>query len=292
MSHGAALAALAAPTLDGLFRARRLTPGQRRIASYILANPTEALFLSGSELAATTGVSQPSVTRFAQAVGFSGYSELVRALRRRLVEGPPAALGAGTPNKFQRALREQVATLEALDACLAQPEAIEKLGRDLAGSRPLAVLGLRASSALASYFAYFAGKVHPDVREIGSRGTGGTGPMDALLQAAQAGAAWVVCFLLPRYPRETLAAMAHARDLGMRVATVTDRASTEVARASDAVLVADVGTELVFDSQLAPMSVAAALVEAMCDADPARTQDRLEAFERVARDRMIFAADP
>ena len=46
-----------------------------------------------------------------------------------------------------------------------------QVGRLLAASRPLPVLGLRAAAPLAAYFAYFAAKVHPDVRVLDDGGS-------------------------------------------------------------------------------------------------------------------------
>jgi len=61
-----------ASQLRTLFDRPRLSPGQRRIAQYLIEHITEAAFLSITDLAERVGVSQPSVTRFAAAVGFSG----------------------------------------------------------------------------------------------------------------------------------------------------------------------------------------------------------------------------
>ncbi len=70
------------------------------------------------------------------------------------------------------------------------------------------MLGLRAAAPLAAYFAYFAAKVHPDVRVLDD---GGSLLTDRLEQAAEAGASAVLAFVLPRYPRETLDALRDAR---------------------------------------------------------------------------------
>src|ERR1700742_4661680 len=70
-----------ADELLALLDGRRLSPAQRRIAHYLLENLPEVAFLSSMELAERVGVSQPSVTRFAAALGFSGYPELRAALR-------------------------------------------------------------------------------------------------------------------------------------------------------------------------------------------------------------------
>ena len=55
-----------------LFDGHRLTPTQRRIAHCLVRNAAEAPFLSSVEVAELAGVSQPSVTRFAVALGFDG----------------------------------------------------------------------------------------------------------------------------------------------------------------------------------------------------------------------------
>src|SRR5258707_8287865 len=70
----------------------RLTPVQRRIAQCLLERPDSAAWLSSNELAALAEVSQPSVTRFAMALGFDGYPALRRALR---ADGPAGDPGGG-----------------------------------------------------------------------------------------------------------------------------------------------------------------------------------------------------
>ncbi|CAM5271325.1 hypothetical protein SGLAM104S_02618 [Streptomyces glaucescens] len=87
----------AAPTsqLRALFDRPRLSPGQRRIAQYLIEHITEAAFLSITDLAERVGVSQPSVTRFAAAVGFSGYP----ALREKLQSIALGTLAGGRPRR-------------------------------------------------------------------------------------------------------------------------------------------------------------------------------------------------
>jgi len=265
--------------LQRLFDGSRLSPTQRRLARYVMDHPDEALFLSSVELARRVGVSQPSVTRLAVAMGYGGYGELQRELRAVALEGGGGGAGSEAPNKFQGAVRAEIENLRALERSLEDTGAVEELGRELAASEPLCVLGLRVSAPLAGYFAYFAKKIHPDVRVLTE---GGSAAFDALAQARAAGGAWVLCFLLPRHPRETLQAMSYARSLGLRVATVADRETGRIRELSDAVLPAEVGTRLVFDSQAAAMVLAGVLLEALSDAAPKRAQERLEEFEQRA----------
>ena len=262
--------------LATLFNRRRLSPTQRRLARYITDHPREAPFLSSVELASRVGVSQPSVTRFAVALGYDGYAGFQKGLRR-LVLTEAQDVEAG--NKFESAVAAEVGNLKVLRDFLGDASVVSGVGRCLAASEPLVVLGLRVSVPLATYFGYFAEKIHPDVRTLTE---GGSVAADRLSHARQAGGEWVLCFLLPRYPRETVEALSYARVLGFRIATVTDRAPESVARLSDLLLPAEVGTELVFDSQAAAMVLAGALLEALSDASPKRTQARLEEFEQRA----------
>ncbi len=76
-----------------LFQGARLTPTQRRIAHSLVQHAPNAAYLSAAEVAELAGVSQPSVTRFAMALGYSGYPALRRELRALTDDAPaePAA---------------------------------------------------------------------------------------------------------------------------------------------------------------------------------------------------------
>ncbi|WP_035801056.1 MurR/RpiR family transcriptional regulator [Kitasatospora mediocidica] len=269
-----------------LFDGHRLTPTQRRIAHALVRHAGEAPFLSSVEVAELAGVSQPSVTRFAVALGYDGYP----ALRKRLRD-----LGAGEPavsesaadvvrNEHQQAVLAEIAHLQRLAGLLADPEPIVRAARLLAASRPLPVLGLRAASAQARGFAYFAAKVHPDIRLLDE---GGSMLVDRIEQAAAAGASALLCFALPRYPRELMDALAVARDCGLTVLTVADSAFAPVAKLSDLLLPAEVGTGLVFDTACAPMVLGRVLLQSMCDELPG-AEARLESIEHSAATRGLF----
>ncbi len=260
----------------GLLDGRRLSPAQRRIGQFLIDHLAEVVFMSSVDLAERVGVSQPSVTRFATALGFSGYPALRDALKGIVLGSVGESPEEVRRNEFQAAIAAEQANLEALQRLVATPDRLVETGRLLAGSTPLVVLGLRLSLSVAHYFAYSAQRILPDVRLISSAGTAAD---DALLQARQAGAEWMVAFLLPRYAQEALIAIDHARELGLKVALVTDNPLVPFAGAADVLLPAGVGSRLVFDSHAAPMVLASLLVQAVADAAPERTQARLEAHE-------------
>ncbi|WP_249714500.1 MurR/RpiR family transcriptional regulator [Rhizomonospora bruguierae] len=267
-----------------LFAGARLTPTQRRIAHTLVENAAAAGYLSAAEVAELAGVSQPSVTRLALSLGYDGYPGLRRRLRN-LAAGGNSDAGAEGDSEVRRAVRAEAENLARLADRLADPAPVDKAGALLAGTPVLPVLGVRASAPVAGYFGYFAAKVHPDVRVLDS---GGSLLGDRLAQARAAGATALLAVLLPRYPREALDALAEARDLGMRPVVITDSAVGPAAVLAEIALTAPVGERLVFDLHAAPMALAMVLLQAVCDAAPARAQRRLEEFDRSAARRQVF----
>ncbi|WP_433828649.1 MurR/RpiR family transcriptional regulator [Actinoplanes sp. CA-015351] len=267
-----------------LVQGARLTPTQRRIAHCLVEHGAKAAYLSAAEVAELAGVSQPSVTRFAMALGYSGYPALRRELRTLTDGGPAEPAGQ---NAMQRAVAAETDHLRRLGEQLDRLDDVRAAAELLVASRPLPVLGLRAAAPLAAYFGYFAAKAFPDVRVLDG---GGTSLLDRLDQARAAGAGAMLAIVLPRYPRETVEAVREAKAAGLAVVAITDSAVSPVAESADVVLPAAVGTQLVFDLHTGPMAMAMVLLQAMCDAAPEPVQRRLEQFEATAAQRHIFLA--
>ena len=299
---------VAADALLTLLDGRRLSPVQRRIAQYLLDHMPDSAFLSSVALARQAGVSQPSVTRFAAALGFSGYPAFRDALRAIALDAPGAATlagaaglhgpdgrpGRGGPgvagpddagHPMQAAVADEIANLQALHELLADPRVVTGLARELVTSVPLAVLGLRISAPLAEYFSFAARRIHPDVRCLTF---GGSVVFDALLHVSEAGGKWLVAFALPRYPAETVQALRFARRLGMRTAVISDVRFVPFAGDADVLLPAGVGTRLLFDSHAAPAVLAGVILQAMADADPERAQERLREHEQLSAGQGVF----
>jgi DNA-binding MurR/RpiR family transcriptional regulator len=284
--------AVPADALLMLLAGRRLSPAQRRIAQYLLDHMPDSAFLSSVVLARRAGVSQPSVTRFAAALGFSGYPAFRDALRDIALDVPgpevpsvPGPHAPGDVNPMQAAVAAEMANLRALHELLADPRVVTELAAELAASVPLAVLGVRISAPVAEYFAFAARRIHPDVRCLTF---GGSVVYDALLHVSEAGGRWLVAFALPRYPAETVQALRFARQLGMRTAVITDARFVPFATDADVLLPAGVGTRLLFDSHAAPAVLAAVIVQAMADADPERARDRLREHDQLSAGRGVF----
>ncbi|MFM0651992.1 MurR/RpiR family transcriptional regulator [Paraburkholderia sediminicola] len=260
-----------------------MTPAHRRIVQILIDHAADIGFLSSMELAHLANVSQPSVSRFAVALGFDGFLDMRRSFRS--ISEPVSATPAERANKYQAAAAAEAANVAALSAGLSDLALISEIGSVLATSKPLVVLGLRASASLATQFAYFAAKVHPDVREIVN---GGSLIDDQLEHASAAGATCLLAFAMPLYPRETITALQYAKQLGLKVAVVADPAFRGQGDLADFILAARINSSLVFDSGAASFVLVSVLLDAMCDAMPEHAEARLEYGDRSSRRRKVF----
>lgn len=271
--------------LERRLEGQRLTPAHRRITQILVEHAADVGFLTSMELAQLASVSQPSVSRFAVALGFDGFQEMRRALRS-FTEPTAISNSVGrNANKYQAAAAAEARNLAELSEQLSDVERIKEFGKALAESSPLLTLGFRASAGLATQFCYFAAKVHPDVRLISN---GGSFAEDQIEQASEAGAKCVLVFAMPLYPRETIQALQFARQLGLKVAVVSDPAFPAQGFIPDFSLSARISSSLVFDSSASSTFLITVLLDAMCDAMPERAEGRLEAGDRSSLRRKVF----
>lgn len=271
--------------LAGLFNGRRLTPVQRRIAAHIVEQGPQAAFSSSVDLADQVGVSQPSVTRLATALGYQGFSELQRAIQEAVFKRQTPNALAREQNKMQRAVRHAIDGLERLQQQLADLSSVEQAAQALAATPILPVYGSRTADPLARQFEFFASKIHPLVRRLsGSRSE----LLDQLNQVSALGATAILSIALPRYPRELLEVLEAAGHRGLAVVLVVDSPLSPVAERASHVLAAPVSSDLVFDTAVAPMQLLMVLLEALADVSPACSRKRLERFEALATEQRYF----
>ena len=63
-----------------------LSPSFKKIADFILTSHQRVAFLSASRLAKHLGVDVATVTRFAQQLGYDGYTQLIREIQEKVLE--------------------------------------------------------------------------------------------------------------------------------------------------------------------------------------------------------------
>jgi DNA-binding MurR/RpiR family transcriptional regulator len=138
--------------------APRLTGALREVADTVLADPAAAARLSAAALAARAGVSQASVTRFAQSIGLASHAELRLALAEQV--GRATAYGVPTDVGLQIGLEDSVshvitvvanADIRAITQTVEQldPQALDRASRAVIAARRVDVYGVGGSASVA-----------------------------------------------------------------------------------------------------------------------------------------------
>jgi DNA-binding MurR/RpiR family transcriptional regulator len=241
----------------------RLSPGQRRVIDRLLADTRYAAVVSAPELAQVVGVSESTVTRAAQALGFAGYPDLQARLRQRFVDGVPERVAASladlgdTPEAAAiRVMLEDAesvrATAEDLD--LASLGAIVDV---LVEARRVYVFGARGSFGLALILAIGLRLLLPDARLLNQ--TGGDLP-DQLLDMSSEDVLVAISFR--RVDRATVDVLKQAARVSATTVGIGDHLSGPLARTAKRMLVARLGPLRLMPSY----AVGASLINAVATA--------------------------
>lgn len=215
-------------------RVDELPPRLRQCAAYALNHPDKIALSTVSEIAEAADVQPSALIRFAQSLGYQGFSELQRVFRSRLAERwPDYQDRLNTPGQEARsgaaalldgfadtAMRSLMALREQID-----PQALESAVDALARADIIYVLGLRRSLPVAAYLSYIFGKM--GIRSQLLDGTGGM-VVDWAAQMRQSDRLVAISF--DPYTPDTLAVAERAHDRGIPVVSITDGPLSPIAR--------------------------------------------------------------
>jgi DNA-binding MurR/RpiR family transcriptional regulator len=263
----------------------RLSRGQRRVIDRLLADVRYAAVISAAELAQEVGVSESTVTRAAQALGFSGYPDLQSRLRERFLSGVPervavsaAELGESPEGAAIRVMLEDAEHVRATAEDL-NPETLRAAVELLVGARRVFVFGARGSYGLAIILGIGLRLLLPDARILAQN----VGDLADQLVGLEAGDALVV-ISFRRVDPVTVKVLRHAVRTGAGTIAITDHLSGPLARLARLTLIARLG-QLRLLPAYAP---GASLVNGLLTAVALRTREaaapRLEVVERLWRE--------
>ena len=126
----------------------------------------------------------------------------------------------------------------------------------LMGAKRIYILGVRSSSALASFLGFYFNLLFENVTLVHTNSVSEI--FEQVLRVGPGDVLFGISF--PRYSKRTLSAMKYARDRGARVIALTDSQLSPLARVADHVLLARSDMASFVDSLVAPLSVILSLI--------------------------------
>jgi len=202
-----------------------LSPAEDRVASFFAQHREEVVFLSAAEIAARLDMSDATVIRAAQSLGYSGLPDLKTELRDALrTRATPTLrlgrsleeLGEDPAAVLEHVLATEMELLHDARKTL-RPEDFSRALDLLAKAERVVIQGLGPNAPLAEYFAARLRRMRRPALAVGERGQA---LADALLDMRKGDVVIVLAY--DRQNPESELTLERARDLGLSSILVTD----------------------------------------------------------------------
>ena len=212
----------------------------RQTAAFALEHPDEIALGTASSLAQRAGVQASTLVRFAQALGFAGFSELQGVLRAHLRTRWPdyserlkalhdSARASGDPLNLLLGFADSAAQSIAKLRETARREDLDGAIDVLAGAQTIYLVGQRRSFCVSHYLAYALAQL--GLRAVLVDNVGGLGPDQ--LSAASAEDALIAVSFSP-YSPTTISLAERAKSKNTPLVVITDSALSPLAGMADA----------------------------------------------------------
>ena len=257
--------------------------GQRAIASYICEHYEKAAYMTASRLGAEVDVSESTVVRFANELGFSGYPELQDALRN---------LTKIKLKSFQRMDltndlfgEGDIITARLLADAENIKQTLEKIDREafsvavdkIVSAKNIYIIGVRSSSMLAGFLNFSFRMIFDNIKFVQT--TSSSELFEQIMDIGEDDVMIAISF--PRYSKTLVNAVNYAKQKSADIVALTDSSASPIAQRADQVLLARSDMASFVDSLVAPLSIINALVVAVAQKKQDEVTVRLKELENI-----------
>ncbi len=268
-----------------------LSKGQKRIADYMLSHYDKAAYMTASKLGAEVRVSESTVVRFANELGFDGYPALQRSLQELIrtkltsvqrMEITNDRIGDGEVlAKILTGDIEKIrTTLDFID-----PRAFDTAVDAILSAEHIYISGMRSASLLSGFLGYYFNLMFADVHVVQT-----TSSSEMFEQLFRIGAGDVfIGISFPRYSKRIINAIDYAKARGAVTVALTDSEASPLAAGADHLLIARSDMASFVDSYVAPLSVINALIVALSKKKQAEVSETFAKLEAVWDEYDVYA---
>ncbi|MCY6356672.1 MurR/RpiR family transcriptional regulator [Clostridium sp. ZS2-4] len=268
----------------------RLSKGQKLIAEYILKHYDKAAFMTAAKLGTSVGVSESTVVRFANELGFSGYPKLQKALHDLIKNKLTTVQRIELSNNLidqENALKGVLkADMENIRATLEKinHKDFEEVVNCILEAKTIYIIGLRTSTALAEFLGYYLNVMLDNVKVIKH---GISDVLDQMINITDKDL--VIGIGFPRYAARTVESLTYAQSKGTKVVSITDSLLSPLATRSEYTLIAQSNMASFVDSLVAPLSVINALIVAVGLREKERTSSVFKELESIWEEYHVYS---
>lgn len=264
--------------------------GQKRIASFIVNHYDQAADMTAAALGSEVGVSESTVVRFANEMGYDGYPALQAQIREtvRVRLTSVQRVNAANFSMDEGEVLDRILTADAEKILQARDfidrEAFAEAINMILSARNIYILGMRSSAVLAEFMNYYFDLLFDNVRLI--RPAGGSEIFEHLMKVHEDDVFIAISF--PRYTTGIVHATEYASRMGMGVIAITDSLSSPIVPHAKVSLIAKSEMASFVDSLVAPMSIINAMIAYIGKVKQVEVTDTLGRLEQVWKDYDVY----
>lgn len=240
----------------------KLSKGQKLIANFILENYDKAAFMTAATLGESINVSESTVVRFANRLGYEGYrdlqNDLQELIKNRLTTIQRLNLADSKyKNNNNRVARIMERDMENIKKTISEidEEPFEKAVDLVLNAKKKYIVGLRSSSFLAGYLGFYLNFILDDIHVINSESND---IFEQLLRVTTDDVIIIITY--PRYSKRVMEVLGFAKERNTPIITITDSMISPAAKEADITLIAISDMLSFVDSLVAPMSLINAFI--------------------------------
>lgn len=261
----------------------KFSKGQKKISIAILENYDKVAYMTASKLGRFVGVSESTVVRFANELGYLGYSDFQKAIQELVrakltpnqrIEITKQRIGHGDilENVSNSDITKIRSTYDRLDK-----DAFYSACNSILSAKRIFIMGARSSEALAMILKYNLSLIFDNVVLVAPKSTA-----EVFEQMFTIGEDDLfIAFSFPRYSSKMVNAVRFAKQNKAKVVVFTDSKNSPLAEHATYLLTAQSDMASFMDSFVAPISLINAMVVEITNRREARIRDRFDRLEKI-----------
>ena len=268
-----------------------LSKGQKKIANVILNDYDKAAYLTAARLAKLADVSESTVVRFADELGFDGYSEFQLAVQE-LVRIKL------TPNQRIEITKKRIGCGDVLENVMASD--IEKIRYTLnnldrsvfdasvdaiLNAKTVYITGARSTEPLARLLSYNLSLIFDNIKFVVP--TSSAEVFEQMYSVKEEDT--VIAFSFPRYSSKIINAVKFARQNNAKVVVFTDSAVSPLAEFANYLITAQSDMASFMDSLVAPLSIINAIIVEITRRKEKEITARFDTLEKIWDEYDVYA---
>lgn len=271
----------------------KMSKGQKRIAEYIMLHYDKAVFMTAARIGTAVSVSESTVVRFANLLGYKGYPEFQQALEDLVQEKLTAVKKIDISNSANTKLNIPKEVMESdinklkETQNLISEDAFKMATSIIDSSKKIYICGLRSCKPIADFLAFYLGILYENVIVLGTNSSSEL--LEQMYHISEKDC--IIGISFPRYSMRTLKAMEFANNRNAKVICITDDINSPMTLYSSCNLYAKSELSSVVDSLAAPMSVVNVIITMLYIKHQKKVLSNMEELETIWEDYQVNGKD-